>query len=199
MLQPLLVDLGPLEGSPLFQPNPQKPPHRAASSFRFKTVGGGLSWALWSPVAWPVDPASGLSLPSLLASAHLWWRGLGTSPRTGRRWPDCHPQEVESQRCAFAGVVAVGAPWPEICTCAHGTALPLTTALSLHSLPACVRLLLRADFLAKCCLFPPLSLVFCCGIGSFQGVEGCGGPRAGWGCRCRHGRGCCMDFFLSLC
>ena len=81
-------------------------------------------------------------------------------------------------RCAFSGVVAVGALWLETCTCARGTALPLTAALSLHS--ARVRPPLPAGRLpSQCCLFPPLSLVFRCGVGSFQGVEGCGACELG--------------------
>ena len=42
--------------------------------------------ALWPPVAWPVDPASGPSPLSLPASA-LWRRGRGVSPHAGGRWP----------------------------------------------------------------------------------------------------------------
>lgn len=57
----LLTELGPLEGSPLFQPNPwhpQRPPCRTASSSGLEAM---------------VGPALGLLVTSSLACGHCLW------------------------------------------------------------------------------------------------------------------------------
>lgn len=47
-----------------------------------------LGWRLWWVLPWAFGhqwPGLSLRLHSILV--HLWWRDLGMSPCTGRRWP----------------------------------------------------------------------------------------------------------------
>lgn len=185
----LLADLGPPEGSPVFQPNlwhSQKPSPRVASSSGFEVVG-----ALWPPVAWPVDPASGPSLPSLPASA-LWSGGWGVSPHTGRSWPQWASPAGRRVKVCFLRGGSRWAPWPETCTCARGIASPLLALCPATSpLPAGRLLVIAASFSAALSCLPLWH----------RSLPGCGrarGPASRVGRSCGRGGGVARIFSLSL-
>lgn len=87
----LLTELGPLEGNPLFQPNPwhpQRPPCRTASSSGLEAmVGPALGPLVTSSLAcghclWAQPPITPYFSPP-------WWKGLGMSLAQGEGGP-CH-------------------------------------------------------------------------------------------------------------
>lgn len=182
----LLADLGPPEGSPVFQPNlwhSQKPSPRVASSSGFEVVG-----ALWPPVAWPVDPASGPSLPSLPASA-LWSGGRGVSPHKGRSWPQWASPAGRRVKVCFLRGGSRWAPWPETCTCARGIAQPAPRTLPGHIAASC------GPASSYCCLFFRRSLLSSAVASEPSRVWTGAGARKPGGVQLRAWWGCCTDFF----
>ena len=100
-----------------------------------------------------VDTASGLGLLTYPTLAHLWWRGLGVNPCTGRRRLRLLSPAGGESMCAPSGVVAVGGPVAQDLYLSPGDSSPLMVALSLHSLPIYVCLFLQAGFLASAASF----------------------------------------------
>ena len=95
--QPLIVDLGPPEGSPLLWSHPrhpQKPPCRfGGSSSALEAVVGLLA----------EDTASGLGPPWCPPSARLCWRGPDWALAQGEGGLARCPQQVKSQDVLFLG------------------------------------------------------------------------------------------------
>lgn len=181
--------------SPLFessQDHPQRSPRVATSS------GSQAGLAL---VAWLVDSASELGLPSV--GPLTWWRawaeGLfqGGGASGGLSGHSSLSPAGNESRCVL-GTAAVRALWPEIGPCLHGASTAPYGSLLAALCPPVPSSSCR-QMSCQCRVFLPLSLSSARALGSFQDWKGPSGHRAGWGSRCGHVRGCCMGFSVSLC
>lgn len=128
--------------------------------------------------------------------------GLGRGPFPGRRYPGGHlslSPAGEESKCVVGTAVVVGALWPKIGPCLHGAQHrpSLTAVFPPHSARLCPPLPAGTGPASAASLCHSLCLLLERSDLS-RTWKGPRGPRAGWGSRGGHVRGCCMGFFFSL-